>query len=81
MTGWKKNGWKRKGGPLKNVDLLQRLDQLLSGRKVVFRWVAGHSGHPGNEHVDLLGNVAMDKIERGQDPAHERRFDWQSPLD
>lgn len=81
MVGWKKNGWKRKGGPLKNLDLLQRLDQVLTGKRVEFRWVAGHSGHPGNEHVDLLGNLAMDRIEAGQDPTHERRFDWQAKLD
>jgi ribonuclease HI len=81
MAGWKKNGWKRKGGPLKNLDLLQRLDGLLTGKRVEFRWVAGHSGHPGNEHVDLLGNLAMDRIQAGQDPAHERRFDWHAKLD
>ena len=80
MAGWKKNGWKRKGDPLKNLDLLQKLDELISGRTVEFRWVAGHSGHVGNEHVDRLGNEAMDRLERGQDPAHERRFDWTGPL-
>jgi len=80
MTGWKAKGWKRKGDPLKNLDLLQRLDELLAGRKVEFRWVAGHSGHDGNEHVDRLGNEAMDRIERGQPAAHERRFEWQGKL-
>jgi ribonuclease HI len=80
MAGWKAKGWKRKGDPLKNVDLLQQLDVLIGPRKVTFRWVAGHSGHPGNEHVDRLGNEAMDRIELGQDPAHERRFEWSGPL-
>ncbi len=81
IPGWKKNGWKRKGGELKNVDLLKRLDELLAGRPVTFRWVAGHSGHPGNDHVDLLGNLAMDRIQIGKDPAHERRFEWSAKLD
>ncbi len=80
MAGWKAKGWKRKGDPLKNVDLLQRLDELLSIRKVEFRWVMGHSGHPGNEHVDRLGNEAMDRIALGQSPAHERRFRWDATL-
>jgi len=80
MAGWKRNGWKRKGDPLKNLDLLQKLDELLTPRDVEFRWVAGHSGHVGNEHVDRLGNEAMDRLARGLPAAHERRFDWTGPL-
>ncbi|MGC4093893.1 MAG: ribonuclease HI [Polyangiaceae bacterium] len=81
MAGWKAKGWKKKGDPLKNVDLLQKLDALLATRSVEFRWVAGHSGHAGNEHVDQLGNEAMDRIQAGQEPAHERRFEWSGPLE
>jgi len=80
MAGWKARGWKRKGDPLKNVDLLQKLDELLGPRRVEFRWVAGHSGHVGNEHVDRLGNEAMDRLQQGQDPSYERRFEWTGPL-
>jgi ribonuclease HI len=80
MAGWKKNGWKRKGDPLKNLDLLQKLDELLTPRDVEFRWVAGHSGHVGNEHVDRLGNEAMDRLARGLPAEHERRFEWTGPL-
>lgn len=80
MAGWKRNGWKRKGDPLKNLDLLQKLDELIAGRSVQFRWVAGHSGHVGNEHVDRLGNEAMDRLEQGLSASHERRFDWIGPL-
>src|SRR4030095_14723714 len=29
LPGWKARGWKRKEGPLKNLDLLQALDELL----------------------------------------------------
>ena len=80
LAGWKKNGWKRKGAPLKNIDLIQKLDELLTGREIEFRWVAGHSGHVGNEHVDRLGNEAMDRLAQGLPAAHERRFDWTGPL-
>ena len=80
MAGWKRNGWKRKGAPLKNLDLIQKLDELIAGRHIEFRWVAGHSGHAGNEHVDRLGNEAMDRLALGQSPTHERRFDWTGPL-
>lgn len=80
MAGWKARGWKRKGDPLKNLDLLQKLDELIMPRTLEFRWVAGHSGHVGNEHVDRLGNEAMDRLQDGRDPSHERRFDWSGPL-
>jgi ribonuclease HI len=80
MPGWKAKGWKRKGDPLKNLDLLQRLDVLIDGRKLEWRWVAGHSGHYGNDHVDRLANEAMDRIGLGQPAAHERRFEWEGPL-
>jgi ribonuclease HI len=81
LPSWKAKGWKRKGEPLKNLDLLQELDQLMAPHELRFRWVAGHSGHYGNEHVDRLGNEAMDRLAAGVDPAHERRFEWEGPLE
>lgn len=80
MAGWKANGWRRKGGPLKNLDLLQQLDELIATHRVEWRWVAGHSGHDGNEHVDRLVNEAMDRIEIGREGGHTRRFEWKGPL-
>jgi ribonuclease HI len=80
MAGWKAKGWKRKGGPLKNLDLLQQLDELISIHRVEWRWVAGHSGHDGNEHVDRLANEAMDRFALGRGAAHSRRFEWKGPL-
>jgi ribonuclease HI len=80
LRGWKAAGWKRKGEPLKNLDLVQALDGLLAVRRVQFQWVAGHSGHVGNDHVDRLANEAMDRLQSQRDPMHERRFDWSGPL-
>jgi ribonuclease HI len=80
MEGWKAKGWKRKGDPLKNLDLLKELDVLITKHKVHFKWVAGHSGHAGNDHVDRLANEAMDRIEMGAAPAFERRFEWTGGL-
>lgn len=80
MASWKANGWKRKGDPLKNLDLLRALDELLTSRTVRFQWIPGHAGHAGNEHVDALANQAMDRIACGANPAHERRFEWTAAL-
>lgn len=58
MAGWKRNGWKRRDGrklvPVKNVELWQRLDELISTHRVTFEVVKGHSGHPENERCDEL---------------------------
>ncbi len=80
MPGWKRKGWSRGKEPLKNLDLLKRLDELLAKHHVSWQWVAGHSGHQGNEHVDQLANEAMDRIEAHAEPTHERRFTWSGAL-
>ncbi|MBI5365699.1 MAG: ribonuclease HI [Planctomycetes bacterium] len=76
MPGWKAKGWKKKGGPLKNLDLLQELDRLVAGLSVTWQWVPGHAGVPGNERVDQLTNEAMDRVESGSDPNWEQRRTW-----
>ena len=76
MPGWKAKGWKKKGGPLKNLDLLQELDRLVAGRTVTWKWVPGHAGVPGNERVDQLTNDAMDRVESGIDPSWEQKTTW-----
>ena len=60
IHNWKKNNWKTAAKkPVKNSDLWERLDTLHSKRNVVWRWVKGHSGHPGNERADELARMGM----------------------
>lgn len=56
MPNWKRNGWKttNKKSPVKNVELWQILDSLLSKHKIKWVWIKGHNGHPENERVDKL---------------------------
>ncbi|VAW00629.1 Ribonuclease HI [hydrothermal vent metagenome] len=55
INSWKKNGWKTAARkPVKNKDLWTELDELVDGRAIEWRWVKGHSGHPGNERADAL---------------------------
>jgi len=59
IAGWKARGWRTAAKqPVKNVDLWQRLDALVSGagHRIEWRWVKGHSGDPGNERADMLAN-------------------------
>jgi len=61
---WKKRNWKTAARkPVKNIDLWQRLDDLVAGHNVRWQWVKGHSGNPGNERADLLANYAMDQYQ------------------
>ncbi|MDO6462145.1 ribonuclease HI [Granulosicoccaceae sp. 1_MG-2023] len=64
MPNWKKRRWRTAAGqPVKNTDLWQKLDALLSGHEVTWEWVKGHSGHPENERVDALANLGIDELE------------------
>ena len=61
INEWMAN-WKRRGGktaskePVKNVDLWKRMDDLVSQHSITWKWVRGHTGHPGNERADKLAN-------------------------
>ncbi len=64
LPGWKARGWKTASKePVKNVDLWQQLDALVTskGHKIDWRWVKGHAGDPGNERADMLANRGVDK--------------------
>ncbi len=54
MSAWKRRKWKRKGGPVQNLELWQRLDRLAAAHDIAWEWIRGHSGHPKNEYVDGL---------------------------
>ena len=64
IHGWKAKGWRTASKqPVKNVELWQRLDALVStgGHRIEWRWVKGHSGDPGNERADELANRGVDQ--------------------
>lgn len=64
IHGWKAKGWKTSTKqPVKNVELWQALDALVSGagHRIEWRWVKGHAGDPGNERADALANLGVDR--------------------
>ena len=62
LIGWKKKGWKRKDGPLKNPDLWQTLDALLAQHEVTVVWVKGHADNEGNNRCDELAVMEREKF-------------------
>jgi ribonuclease HI len=64
LPGWKARGWRTAAkAPVKNVDLGQRLDALVtdSDHTIAWRWVRGHNGDPGNERADALANLGVER--------------------
>ena len=65
MSGWKKRGWRKSDkSPVLNADLMQAIDEAISGRKVSFEWVRGHSSHPLNEAADDKARAAATAYQR-----------------
>jgi ribonuclease HI len=58
VPGWVGRGWKRKEGPIENLELWKAL--LASSRlhDVQWTWVRGHRGHPKNEYANDLAVLA-----------------------
>ncbi|CAI5441993.1 unnamed protein product [Caenorhabditis angaria] len=55
ILGWRKKGWKTADGkPVKNRDLLEKIDKLRGELEVQFEHVRGHCGIDGNEKADEL---------------------------
>ncbi|WP_428033290.1 ribonuclease HI [Amphritea sp.] len=62
LAGWKRNGWKTSAKkPVKNADLWQRLEVQTARHQIEWKWVKGHSGHPGNELADQLANRGVEQ--------------------
>jgi ribonuclease HI len=56
--GWQAKGWKKKGGEIKNLDLVQEALELYNDSDVELTWVRGHEGDEGNELADEWANRA-----------------------
>lgn len=55
IWGWQKRGWvTAEGKDVLNKDLWIELASVVRGRNVVWRYVRGHQGTPGNERVDEI---------------------------
>ena len=60
--GWERRGWKRKGGPIKNLELVQELYALAGEHPdVELRWIRAHDGSRWNEYADALASAHMRK--------------------
>jgi ribonuclease HI len=60
LVNWKRRDWRTADKkPVKNADLWQAMDALVSTHTVSWQWVKGHAGDPGNERADQLANQGV----------------------
>lgn len=57
---WEKNGWKKKGGEIKNLDIVQEVCPLYRNSKAKLVWVRGHADDAGNILADEWANKARE---------------------
>jgi len=62
LQSWKKRGWKRKDGEVKNPELWKELDALLSTHQVTVHWVKGHAENAYNNRCDALAVQETKKL-------------------
>jgi ribonuclease HI len=56
-AGWEKRGWKRKSGPVENLDLVKEAYAIYRRRpELNVVWIKAHVGFRWNEHADELAN-------------------------
>lgn len=57
---WEANGWKKKGGEIKNLDIVREVCLLYRASHATLVWVRGHNGDEDNELADVWANKARD---------------------
>ncbi len=59
-AGWKQRGWKRKTGPVENLELVQAAyEGFLRHPKVRLQWIKAHNGSRWNEYADALATAFL----------------------
>lgn len=62
LRDWKRRGWRRRDGELKNPELWQTLDTLLQKHRVSAHWVKSHADDDYNNRCDALAVAEREKI-------------------
>jgi ribonuclease HI len=74
LQKWKAHGWKKKGGPILNLELWKEVDSVVSSHEYHGRWVGGHAGHPQNEYANFLATRAAAE-QSNSDGLRQSEFD------
>ena len=58
VHSWARNGWKRKGGAIENLELWHDALEAAEPHQISWKWVRGHDGHAQNEYANHLATRA-----------------------
>jgi ribonuclease HI len=58
VPAWRARGWRRKQGPIENLELWKGACEAAAAHHIDWRWVRGHAGHPQNEYANHLATRA-----------------------
>ena len=59
-AGWEKRDWRRKSGPIANLELVKTLYRLAEKHPgVTLAWIKAHDGSRWNEYADALASAYM----------------------
>ena len=57
-AGWERRGWRRKTGPVENLDLVRPLYERFRARpELELTWIKAHAGNRWNEYADALATA------------------------
>jgi ribonuclease HI len=76
VPGWRARGWRRKAGPIENLERWQELVAAAAEHDVQWTWVRGHRGHPKNEYADHLAVRAATSGEGTDGLAPSEFIEW-----
>lgn len=57
---WEANGWSKKSGEIKNLDLVKEICWLYKQSNAKVTWIRGHVGNESNELADAWANKARE---------------------
>jgi len=58
--GWERRGWRRKSGPIANLEMVRELyASALAHPRVTLRWIRAHDGSRWNEYADALASAYL----------------------
>ncbi len=79
--GWEAKGWTKKGGEIKNLDIVRDVYPLYKASQAKLTWVRGHEGDEGNEMADKWANKAREKKSREPVLVDEKPVAALTPVD